>query len=291
MALGMVRRFAFIPFFVSAALAQGCFSTGSGGDDDSSSSSSGCSKDTDCNSGRICENKVCIDDPKLTGSGATGGTSGSGTGGSATGGTSASGTGGKATGGTSGSGTGGTGDATGGTGGSGTGGSATGGSGGKGGSGGTGGTGGTTGGAAGASGTGGGAAGAGGACTDTDPILCPSADSMSLCISGAYQDFTCDYACTTLGFLTGPCSEPNGCACGDTTDTDCNNGVNAFCSCVAGSTMPCDATNTADFDPTTLYVDCHINDPANQMNTDFLICLGKQPAGTSCTDANTACQP
>jgi len=53
----MVKRFAFIPFLVSAGLAQGCFSTPSGDDDDSTST--GCTKDTDCADGQVCKAGKC----------------------------------------------------------------------------------------------------------------------------------------------------------------------------------------------------------------------------------------
>ena len=79
MALGTVRRLSFIPLGLALGLAQGCFSTTSSDDD------GGCTKDTDCASGRICEMKTCVPNP-IIGSGGSGGASGSG-GTSGTGGT------------------------------------------------------------------------------------------------------------------------------------------------------------------------------------------------------------
>jgi hypothetical protein len=81
MALGLLRWCSFIPLTLGAMLlVQGCFSTAS--DDEG-----GCTKDTDCAEGRICESRRCVPNPIL-GSGGTGGSSGTGgSGGSATGGT------------------------------------------------------------------------------------------------------------------------------------------------------------------------------------------------------------
>src|SRR5688572_25163671 len=85
MALGLLRRWSFIPLTVSFALVQGCFSTTP--DDES-----GCTKDTDCAEGRICESKRCVPNPIL-GSGGSAGSSGTGgSGGSTTGGTGGTGT-------------------------------------------------------------------------------------------------------------------------------------------------------------------------------------------------------
>lgn len=94
----------------AAALPLAC-STKSGADDNG-----GCTKDTDCRSGRICEQGACIDNP--VSSGGTGGGGGTGTGGSVSGSSGSAGKGGSSTGGSS-------------VGGSSTGGSATGGSGGS----------------------------------------------------------------------------------------------------------------------------------------------------------------
>lgn len=68
MALGMVGRKSFISFVIGVgALAQGCFTTKS--DDDSSK---GCTKDTDCAAGRICNSGTCMDANSSGGSGAGG---------------------------------------------------------------------------------------------------------------------------------------------------------------------------------------------------------------------------
>jgi hypothetical protein len=265
MALGLVGRKSFIPFLVCAAasLAQGCFTTKC--DDDSSSK--GCTKDTDCAAGRICNNGTCMNEGDSSGgssgsgsilSGGTGGT-GTGTGGSG----NANGTGGSK-GGTGGSSTGGSANATGGT--SGT----------------------STGGTAGASG------GSAGACAETDPATCPSADSMTFCLNGAETTLTCDYFCTTLGFTSGPCEDGYGCQCGDPTDDACANGVNAYCSCISGTSTPCDP-NDPNNDPVTFYVDCHANAPSEQEFNDFLKCFGTQlPSGSMlstsiCQNAAVAC--
>ncbi len=266
MALGLVGRKSFIPFVVcvAASLAQGCFTT-KGDDDDSSK---GCTKDTDCAAGRICNNGTCMNQDDV--SGGTGGSSGSGSilsGG--TGGTGIS------------SGGSGTGGSKGGSGGSATGGSANAGSGGTSGS--------SNGGTAGAD-TGGSA----GMCSESDPATCPSTDSMTFCLNGAETTLTCDYFCTTLGFTSGPCEADYGCQCGDTTDQPCTDGVNAYCSCVSGTSKPCDQ-NDPNNDPLTFYVDCHANDPSQQADNDFLKCLGMQlPSGTMlstsvCQDAAVAC--
>jgi hypothetical protein len=272
MALGLIKRFAFIPFAASVAFAPGC----SSGDDDSSK---GCTKDTDCIDGRVCDNGTCKDPGGILGSGGTTGGTSNGTGGT-TGGTS-NGTGGS-TGGTS-NGTGGT---TGGTS------NGTGGSGAKGGTGGsTGGSGGSGGSSAGTSGTGGGASGAGGACTSNDPILCPSSDSTSICVNGSYETFNCDYFCTTLGFPTGPCTAPNGCACDTSAPSDqaCNDGVSVYCTCVQDSTMPCDSSDPNN-DPLGFYIQCHVNDPTNQADDDFLRCLGMQIMTDSSGNQSIDCQ-
>jgi hypothetical protein len=279
-----MKRLALIPFAAAVALSMGC----SSGDDDSGSK--GCTKDTDCVNGRICESGTCKD-PGSGGSGGTGGTS-SGTG--ATGGTS-SGTGGS-TGGSSSS-TGGSSSSTGGSSSS-TGGTSNG-SGGSGAKGGTGGSGASGGSSAGTGGTGGSSAGAGGACTDSDPVLCPDADNTSLCINGSYETFTCEYFCTTFGFTSGPCEvsmdasgmDTSGCQCAEVTDLPCANGVSAYCACAEGTSTPC-----SDYDALNYYVQCHVNDPSTQDDTDFLKCLGMQGTTDStgqttidCSAAATAC--
>ena len=279
MALAAIKRLAFIPF-AALAFASGC----SSGDDDSK----GCTKDTDCVNGRICDSGTCKDPGGILGSGGTGGSTGgtaNGTGGS-TGGTSS------ASGGTS-SGTGGSG-AKGGTG------SGTGGSGAKGGtSNGTGGSGASGGSSAGTSGMDGSSAGAGEACTDTDPVLCPDANDTSVCINGSYETFTCDYFCAAFGFTSGPCevsmdpdgTDTSGCKCPDVLDHACLNGVFAYCACIADSPMPC-----TDSDQVSYYVQCYLNDPSTQGDTDFLKCLGMQGMTDSmgattidCQAAGTAC--
>jgi len=259
MALAAIKRLAFIPF-AALAFASGC----SSGDDDSK----GCTKDTDCVNGRICDSGTCKDPGGILGSGGTDGSTGgtsNGAGGS-TGGTS------NASGGTS--------NATGGSGAKGGTGNGTGGSSAKGGTGnGTSGSGATGGSSAGASGTGGSSAGAGDACTDTDPVLCPDANDTSVCINGSYETFTCDYFCAAFGFTTGPCEvstdssgmDTSGCNCADVNDLPCANGVLAYCACAEGTPTPC-----TDYDKLNYYVQCHLNDPSTQDDTDFLKCLGMQ---------------
>jgi hypothetical protein len=257
MALGLVARKSFIPFVigVAASLAQGCFTTK--GDDDSTTK--GCTKDTDCAAGRICNNGTCMNQDV-----ATGGSSGSGSilsGGTGGSGTSSGGSGNAGTGGSKG-GSGGSGNATGGTANAGSGGASTG--------------------------------GTSGMCSDSDPPTCPTADSMTFCPNGTETTLTCDYFCTTLGLTVGPCEDGYGCQCGDPTDQPCVDGVNAYCSCVSGSSQPCDSNDPAN-DPLSFYVECHANDPADQENVDFLKCLGMQlPANTMlstmvCQNAAEAC--
>jgi len=155
----------------------------------------------------------------------------------------------------------------------------------------TGGSGGSTAGSSGSSGTGGtgtGGTDTGVACVDgTDPIMCPSADSMSICYGGTYQTLTCESACTTLGFEIGPCVDTYGCQCGYPTDAECEAGVNVFCSCVDGTDQPC-ADGDPVTDPFTLYENCHFNDP--QADADFLKCLGAQAGSdVTCAEAADAC--
>ncbi len=140
---------------------------------------------------------------------------------------------------------------------------------GSGGSSGTSGTGGTAG--SGGSATGGTAGSTGIPCDEGDPILCPSADDMSLCIDGSYQTLDCVAACAGRGFEGGPCAEPKGCACGFPTDAACELGVNAFCACVEGTDTPCDASDAVTA-PLDLYLTCHLGDPLE--SAQFLSCLG-----------------
>ncbi|HTQ06837.1 MAG TPA: hypothetical protein VMI54_23430 [Polyangiaceae bacterium] len=258
MALGIVGRSSFIPFAACiAALAQGCFTTSKGDDD----SSKGCTKDTDCLDGRICNNGTCMN-PDTGGTGGTGAILSGGTSGTTSG-----------TSGTSGTGT------KGGTGGS------------------TGGTGSGVGGASGTSGTSSG--GTSGMCSATDPATCPTTDSMTFCNNGSELTLTCDYFCSTLGFKTGPCMDGYGCECGDATNQECSDGVNAYCQCVSDSSMPCDQ-NDPNNDPLTFYYNCQAasQTAAQQQDTDFLKCLAMQITTDSsgqmsidCGAAATACEP
>jgi len=272
MALGNVRRV--FPALVAIGLLQGCFTTG---DDDDDSSSSGCSKDADCKNGRICENKKCVDD---TG-GVLGGSSGT-----------ANGQGGSST------------PANGGTGNAAKGGS----SGTQGGSGGSGATGGSTpanggsasgsGGASGSSsGTGGSSAGTSGTCSPDDPATCPTADSMTFCANGSLVTYTCQSYCDTLGFPTGPCAPPDGCACDfeNPTDETCVVATNALCGCVEGTANPCiDMVDPNDPDsviwyPPFIYASCH---GGSQEDMDFLHCLADQAQMSTpptCQDGFAAC--
>lgn len=266
MALRIVRRWSWVPAVVGVGLLQGCFTTG----DDDSSSSSGCSKDSDCKNGRICENKVCVDDN----SGAVlGGSSGTmnGQGGSST----------PAKGGTGGGGKGGTGTQ-GGTGGStpANGGSASG-------SGGTGGSSSGTGGTSGTSGT----------CSVDDPATCPTTDSMTYCNNGTVVTETCEAFCTSFGFPPLPCTEPAGCDCdvNNPTDMTCDLAKNVVCNCLEGSTTPCvtmvdpNDPNSLAFYPPYIYASCYAGSAEDQA---FFHCIYDQsqldPPPT-CQDGFAAC--
>lgn len=268
MALGIIRRWSWAPAVLGIGLLQGCFTTG---DDDDSSS--GCSKDSDCKNGRICENKKCVNDD----SGAVlGGSSGTmnGTGGSST----------PANGGTGNTSKGGSSGTQGGSGGS-TGGSmpANGGS--------TSGSGGTGGGSGGTSGT-------SGTCAADDPATCPTADSMTFCSNGALVTYTCDSYCGQLGFPTGACAPPDGCACdfNNPTDQTCVTATNALCGCFDGTANPCvdmvDPNNPDSiiYYPPFIYASCH---GGSQEDMDFLHCIADQVAKatdtTTCGDAFSAC--
>jgi hypothetical protein len=250
---------------------QGCFTAG----DDDSSSKSGCSKDSDCRDGRICENKVCVNDPNA--GAVLGGSSGTNSG---TGGASA---------GTSSTSKGGTGNAS--SGGSG----ATGGSAAKGGSGGTTSSGGTGGSSSGTAGSG--TSGTSGTCNDADPATCPTADSMTFCSGGTIFTYTCEDYCGTLGYPTGPCSTPDGCACDFNTmsDATCVTAMNVVCNCLDGTSTPCismpDPNNPDSiiYYPPYIYSACHDGDPAD---VQFLHCLADQATvmpAPSCQDAFTTC--
>jgi len=271
MALAIVRRWSWVPAVVGIGLLQGC---GSSGDDDSSDS--GCSKDSDCKNGRICEKKVCVDDP--TGGAVLGGSSGTmnGNGGSST--PANGGTGNTSKGGSSGT-QGGSGGSTGGTA------PANGGS--------ASGSGGTGGGAGGTSGT----SGTSGTCSDSDPATCPTADSMTFCSNGALVTYTCDTYCSQLGFPTGACAPPDGCACdfNNPTDATCVTATNALCGCFDGTANPCvdmvDPNNpdSVIFYPPFIYASCH---GGSQSDMDFLHCIAMQAMMTTaptCGDAFSAC--
>jgi hypothetical protein len=87
-------------------------------------------------------------------------------------------------------------------------------------------------------------------------------------------------------------ADTSGCTCPDATDLPCADGVSAYCACVEDSSTPC-----TDYDRLNYYVQCHLNDPSTQADTDFLKCLGTQgmPDSTSgmtvidCEAAGTAC--
>jgi hypothetical protein len=251
MALGNVTRWSVFPVVVCFALAQGC---GSGDDD---SSSGGCTKDTDCINGRVCESGKCTDvGAVIGGSSGSAGTSGGST--------------------------------------------AKGGSGGQGGSGGSSGTSGTSGQGGSSSGSGGtgGTSGTAGMCSDSDPVTCPTADSMTLCVDGALETDTCDSFCTGIGFPTGPCMEPDGCECDFNTMTDatCTDVMNTYCSCLDFTTSPC--TNTPDTTdpnyvalyPPFIYAICHQN---VSEDATFLRCLHDAMPTTlaTCQTAFTNCAP
>jgi len=283
MALGIVRRWSWLPVVAGVCgVLQAC--SGSSGDDDSSDSR--CTKDSDCRDGRSCESKKCIDDPN-TGA-VLGGSSGSGGAMNGSGGTSAPANGG-------------TGFATDGSsakgGSSGTSGSASGAANG-GSSPGTGGTGGTSGTGGSAAGTGGssGTAGAG-TCSEDDPATCPTADSMTFCSGGALVTYDCSDYCDALGFPVGPCAAPDGCACDfeNPTDETCVAATNGYCGCYDGTDTPCVDTLDPN-DPDSIYhyypfiyATCH---GGSQENMDFFHCLADQtmldPAPL-CGDAFEAC--
>jgi len=251
MALGNVTRWSLFPVVVCFAFAQGC---GSGDDD----SSTGCTKDTDCINGRICESGKCTDPGAVIG-----GSSGSaGTNGGST--------------------------AKGGTGGG------LGGTGGSSGSSGTSGQGGSTSGSGGSGGT----SGTAGMCSASDPIACPTTDSMTYCKDGAVTTETCDDFCAYIGFPSGPCTEPDGCNCDLNTMTDaaCTDVMNTYCSCLDFTTSPC--TNMPDTSdpnsiilyPPYIYAICHENDSED---ATFLRCLHDAMPTTlaACQTAFTNCAP
>jgi hypothetical protein len=155
--------------------------------------------------------------------------------------------------------------------------SSTGGSSGKGGSG-------NSAGSSGVSGsTGSGGSGGAGVCSEDDPITCPSADEMTLCIDGAYETWTCEEGCVDFGFELGPCSEPNGCNCGGVLDEECSLGVSALCSC----------DTCTDEDAIVLYIACYQNDPpeiatALRCLTDY---VDLEADTVDCDAGLTACDP
>jgi hypothetical protein len=221
----------------------------SGDDDDDDDPE--CEMDSHCDAGEICVDEICVDQP-VNGSGGSSGGAGKGSGGSGTSGTtgssgsSSSGTGGGSSGGSSGSGSGGDGAAgSSNSGGSGPG----GGAGGSGGSSASGGSGGST---------------TPGECSETDPITCPTADSMILCIDGANETFTCQEACEEiLGFEAGACEAGEGCVCGAPLDEACANGTIALCSCIDPQCTEDEALD--------VYIECFSN--AIPENTEALHCL------------------
>jgi hypothetical protein len=157
-----------------------------------------------------------------------------------------------------------------------------------GGSSGTSGMGGTSGASGSATGGTGGSTGV--RCDESDPILCPSAEDMSLCINGTYQTLDCETACGEVGFEAGPCAEPGGCACGYPTDPGCEVGVNAFCACIEGTDTPCDAADAVT-DPLSLYVTCHRGEPPE--NAAFFSCFGARvdtSGNIDCQAASDACR-
>jgi len=263
MALRIVRRV--FPAIVGVGLLQGCFTTG----DDDSGSSSGCSKDSDCKNGRICESKVCVNDDSGAVLGGSSGTS-NGQGGSST----------PAKGGTGSGGKGGT-SAQAGTGGStpANGGSASG----------SGGTGGSS------SGSGGTAGAATGPCTSVDdPATCPTTDSMTYCDGTMLVTVTCSDFCTKYGFPPLPCTAPSGCDCdvNNPTDQVCATATDAFCSCLTDgcvTTPDANDPNSLSLYPPVIYAACHAGQQADQ---DFFHCIYDQSMLDPvplCSDAFAAC--
>jgi len=282
MALRIVRRWSWVPLLACVGgLLQACSSSPVDEDTDTS----GCGKDSDCRDGRICDNKVCIDDPN---NGAVlGGSSGSGGTTTGSGGTSAPASGGTsfATGGTSAKGGTGSGGSSGSASGAANGGSASG-------SGGTGGTGGSAAGMGGSSGTSGTET-----CSEDDPATCPTTDSMTFCSNGKLVTYACTEYCDTLGFPVGPCAAPDGCACDweNPTDEDCIAATNGVCGCFEGTDTPCvDAVDPADpdsiyFYPPYIYASCH---GGSKEDMDFLHCIADQTKLDPlpmCVDAFEAC--
>lgn len=270
MALRIVRRWSWVPLLAGLGLVHGCSSSPANDD-------SGCSKDSDCREGRICDNKTCVDDPN--GGAVLGGSSGTmnGSGGSSV---PANGGSGGSNGGTTSKG--GSGGSSGSTSGSANGGSASG----------SGGTGGTAAGTGGSSGTAG-----SGTCSENDPATCPTADSMSFCSEGQIVTFTCQEYCETLGFPVGPCAAPDGCACvfDMPTDEACIAATNGVCGCFEGTDTPCvdevDPNNPDSlyFYPPFIYATCHAG---SQEDMDFLHCISEQTMldpPPLCGDAFTAC--
>jgi hypothetical protein len=162
--------------------------------------------------------------------------------------------------------------------------SSTAGSSGKGGSGGSTGSAGSAGstGVSGSTGSGG-SGGSSAVCSEDDPITCPSADEMTLCIEGAYETWTCEEGCVDFGFELGACAEPNGCDCGDPLDEECSLGVSALCSC----------DTCTDEDAIVLYIACYQNDPPEIAAA--LRCLTEyvdiEAQTVDCDAGLTACDP
>ncbi|HEY3496290.1 MAG TPA: hypothetical protein VGK73_16435, partial [Polyangiaceae bacterium] len=103
--------------------------------------------------------------------------------------------------------------------------------------------------------------------SEDDPITCPSAEEMTLCIEGVNETYTCVEFCEEIvGFATGPCEAGDGCTCGAPLDEDCATGVNALCACSEDTDAPC-----TDEDALSLYVGCFNNNPPEY--ADALRCL------------------
>jgi hypothetical protein len=83
--------------------------------------------------------------------------------------------------------------------------------------------------------------------------------SLSACEDGASKTISCEEQCKADGFQPGNACSKDGsrCACGDATDVECLDGVNALCTCLDG--LPaCQGTGILD-----IYRRCH-RDPSSE---------------------------
>jgi hypothetical protein len=144
-----------------------------------------------------------------------------------------------------------------------------------------------------------GTGGSGGVCSVDDPATCPTADSMSFCSNGQLTTVTCNDFCSSIGFPTGPCAEPDGCDCDleNPTDMECFDAMNVLCNCLEGSTKPCTDTydpndpNSLAYYPPYIYVTCHSGSAEDMTFLHCLLDQANMDPAPLCSDAFTACTP